>query len=300
RLAFANSAAAQSAQPGPLTHLSAEDTRNVAHEAEPFYRRRDRHGRPFGDRVSTKAPLVQPLRNKITPRQGALYSEKGEHHREQQRHLSPPYTRHREHRRASRADNPQLYKQRMEPVVRHPRAPSATSRDTDVQATLPALPRGEGRPPAPKRRTTLSRHLNGSVSRKNNLSRTQRLSGTGNGLTTDIVSWVLWGIWKARNLLTFENRAIPAHKVMTVAISSAREWSSAQLANAPKTSTTAGLVMPPMLPRPLLTCNSDASWIQATKMAGLAWVLSDSRNDQVHTGQARSLSVSSPLMAEAL
>ncbi|WZY68911.1 hypothetical protein YC2023_001151 [Brassica napus] len=132
RLAFANSAAAQSAQPGPLTHLSAEDTRNVAHEAEPFYRRRDRHGRPFGDRVSTKAPLVQPLRNKITPRQGALYSEKGEHHREQQRHLSPPYTRHREHRRASRADNPQLYKQRMEPVVRHPRAPSATSRDTDA------------------------------------------------------------------------------------------------------------------------------------------------------------------------
>ncbi|WZY87807.1 hypothetical protein YC2023_044542 [Brassica napus] len=87
---------------------------------------------------------------------------------------------------------------------------------------------------------------------------------------------------------------------MTVAISSAREWSSAQLANAPKTSTTAGLDMPPMLPRPLLTCNSDASWIQVTKMAGLAWVLSDSRNDEVHTGQARSLSVSSPLMAEAL
>ena len=62
----------------------------------------------------------------------------------------------------------------------------ANEESLQVQATLPALPRGEGRPPAPKRRTTLSRHLNGSVSRKNNLSRTQRLSGTGNGRDTTV------------------------------------------------------------------------------------------------------------------
>ncbi|RID56974.1 hypothetical protein BRARA_F00382 [Brassica rapa] len=63
---------------------------------------------------------------------------------------------------------------------------SPANEESQVQATLPALPRGGGRPPAPKRRTTLSRHLNGSVSRKNNLSRTQRLSGTGNGRDTTV------------------------------------------------------------------------------------------------------------------
>lgn len=69
------------------------------------------------------------------------------------------------------------------------------------------------------------------------------------GLSTDLVSWILWGIWKARNLLSFEHRAATAQVVLTNAISGAREWSLAQQPNLPRTSPTRFMERPYNSPR---------------------------------------------------
>ncbi|KAJ4897597.1 Uncharacterized protein Rs2_24391 [Raphanus sativus] len=44
-----------------------QNGRDSSHENESFYQRVDRYGRPFGERVTSEASRVQPLRNKITP-----------------------------------------------------------------------------------------------------------------------------------------------------------------------------------------------------------------------------------------
>ncbi|CAN6931355.1 unnamed protein product [Brassica oleracea] len=120
------------------------------------------------------------------------------------------------------------------------------------------------------------------------------------GLTSDLVSWILWGIWKARNLFSFEHRATTAPAVMTSAISGAREWSMAQQTNLPRTSTTRYMERPPTLPTVLLTCNSDAVWRKETNNAGLGWVIIGSQDGLIYEGQGHARFVSSPLMAEAL
>ncbi|KAF3518087.1 hypothetical protein DY000_02059356 [Brassica cretica] len=120
------------------------------------------------------------------------------------------------------------------------------------------------------------------------------------GLTSDLVSWILWGIWKARNLLSFEHKATTAPAVMTSAISGAREWSMAQQTNLPRTSTTRYMERPPTLPTVRLTCNSDAAWRKETNNAGLGWVIIGSQDGLIYEGQGHARFVSSPLMAEAL
>lgn len=48
------------------------------------------------------------------------------------------------------------------------------------------------------------------------------------GISGGLTSWILWGLWTARNLLIFENRAPPAKLVVVKALISAREWLQAQ------------------------------------------------------------------------
>ncbi|KAG2299923.1 hypothetical protein Bca52824_036395 [Brassica carinata] len=82
---------------------------NFPAEVEPFDSRVDRHGNPFGERVSTRASFVQPLRNKITPQQETSRDERP---RDQMRHMSPPYTRSREPRRPRREEVPHRFPRR--------------------------------------------------------------------------------------------------------------------------------------------------------------------------------------------
>lgn len=44
--------------------------RASSRDNESFYQRVDRHGRPFGERITSEASRVQPLKNKITPENG--------------------------------------------------------------------------------------------------------------------------------------------------------------------------------------------------------------------------------------
>ncbi|KAF3594333.1 hypothetical protein DY000_02027485 [Brassica cretica] len=119
-------------------------------------------------------------------------------------------------------------------------------------------------------------------------------------LTSALTSWILWGLWKARNLLTFENRATPASSVMNVAIVSAREWSLAQVTAKQKDHASRAIEVPPIMPHALITCNSDASWSKETRKAGLGCIMEVSRGGLIEEGQSQARFVSSPLMAEAL
>lgn len=48
------------------------------------------------------------------------------------------------------------------------------------------------------------------------------------GLTIPLWPWILWHLWKARNKLSFENRAFSSMEIILKAITDAREWQSAQ------------------------------------------------------------------------
>lgn len=87
---------------------------------------------------------------------------------------------------------------------------------------------------------------------------------------------------------------------MTYAITCAREWALAQPAGTPKVPTPRPLEIPPRLPQPLLTCNSDASWHSASTAADLGWVIAESHEGHILEGQQVAHCVWSPLMAEAL
>ncbi|XP_018443423.2 uncharacterized protein LOC108815278 [Raphanus sativus] len=120
------------------------------------------------------------------------------------------------------------------------------------------------------------------------------------GITSDLVSWLLWGIWNARNLLVFENRAIPAKRSMEIAIGAAREWLLAQnqAATLPKQA-------PPRFDQPpsrldITLCNSDAAWSASSMQAGLGWHFVDDQASALEQGSCVLQRVSSPLMAEAL
>lgn len=71
-------------------------------DSQPFSSRLDRHGKPFGDRVSLTSSLARPLKNKITPSSAHYHS--GEEHRRSRYHrdvqkISTQSYHHRGHRR---------------------------------------------------------------------------------------------------------------------------------------------------------------------------------------------------------
>ncbi|XP_018453834.1 uncharacterized protein LOC108824976 [Raphanus sativus] len=120
------------------------------------------------------------------------------------------------------------------------------------------------------------------------------------GVASKLTSCILWGIWTTRNLLLFENRALPAKTAMDTAASNAREWSQAQPAT--------DIVRQPLqiepelppIPTDALLCNSDAAWISDTRRAGLGWLFRKADNTTYSEGSRALELVSSPLMAEAL
>lgn len=119
------------------------------------------------------------------------------------------------------------------------------------------------------------------------------------GLSSNLFSWVLWGLWTTRNMLIFENRAIPARTTVDKATSSAREWLLAQATSSPNHfSPPQSVVQLPIAPD-VIRCNTDAAWTVA-KRAGLGWHFDDiTRHIRTEASKVTD-HVSSPLMAEAL
>lgn len=132
----------------PLNPLALEGVRSGTQEVQPFYRRVDQHGRPFGERISSKLALVQPFKNKITPQQETTLPATDARYRNQQRHFSPPYTRNREPKRDRRGENNHRGKSRVElgegGRIREdfPRVPDFTPRGQSIAEIPPEATSG--------------------------------------------------------------------------------------------------------------------------------------------------------------
>lgn len=87
------------------------------------------------------------------------------------------------------------------------------------------------------------------------------------GITSCVSSWILWGLWTARNSLIFENRSMAAKVTIGKALASASEWHGAQV-KCPKTAQlTATTEEPPTIVADTVTCNSVAAWSALTLRA---------------------------------
>ncbi|KAJ0240555.1 Ribonuclease H domain-containing protein [Hirschfeldia incana] len=120
------------------------------------------------------------------------------------------------------------------------------------------------------------------------------------GVPLGLTSWLLWNIWIARNLLTFENRQTTAASVVSKACSSGREWLQAQV---PKTTQQQPALLEfetPLVRTDVTLCNSDAAWSSVTHRAGLGWYITNQDGEVIQEHSHAMEHVSSPLIAEAL
>lgn len=100
--------------------------------------------------------------------------------------------------------------------------------------------------------------------------------------------WLLWRIWKARNLLIFQKKRTAWLSVISMAISDCTEWKKAQVlidsAQLTATSTTRAchrnLWKRP--PTGWIKCNYDGAYKDTTRAAGLGWIFRDA--DEIYLG----------------
>ncbi|CAG7907135.1 unnamed protein product, partial [Brassica rapa] len=124
------------------------------------------------------------------------------------------------------------------------------------------------------------------------------------GITNSILPWICWSIWKARNILIFENRTLSPVETATNGIRLAREWNLAQPVkegkNPSRTSIPTGEHRSNAELQASPICKSDAAWNNQTKKAGLAWIINGPDNKRITQGIEVKEYVFSPLIAEAL
>lgn len=125
------------------------------------------------------------------------------------------------------------------------------------------------------------------------------------GLLIPLWPWILWNLWKFQNKLCFNKRKFSAMEIVVKAITDAKEWQAAQLAEpvirletvqnrGPSLVTT-------MFPPDTLVCNVDAAWDSKSGNCGLGCVFSGC----LPMGMTGTLSmsrshISSALLAEAI
>ncbi|KAG5373630.1 hypothetical protein IGI04_043051 [Brassica rapa subsp. trilocularis] len=123
------------------------------------------------------------------------------------------------------------------------------------------------------------------------------------GVSNNILPWICWAIWTARNLAIFENRTLSAMEVATKGIRLAREWNMAQDKKKATKNTPPRLHRPPrasVSPAVLTIGKSDAAFDNRSHRAGFAWNFTDSAGTMIIQGSKIQDSIGSPLIAEAL
>lgn len=121
------------------------------------------------------------------------------------------------------------------------------------------------------------------------------------GLIYPLWPWILWRLWKARNLLVFENRQVTAQEVITMAVQDAKEWQSAQDVGASSArNLSAGPPAPPSFENEKLVCYVDAAWDASTRNCGFAGIFKGSEQGKIQSFKDSRRYVESALIAEAL
>ncbi|CAL9225059.1 unnamed protein product [Arabidopsis halleri] len=111
--------------------------------------------------------------------------------------------------------------------------------------------------------------------------------------------WLLWFIWKARNLLIFEDKSSFEVEVLHKAIKEAKGWQSAKLLQPQKKQHRHDREREAVHSEAVV-CFSDASWLSQSKACGLGWVSKSAQKSVIQCGSSSRPSVSSVLVAEAL
>ncbi|CAE6260703.1 unnamed protein product [Arabidopsis arenosa] len=110
--------------------------------------------------------------------------------------------------------------------------------------------------------------------------------------------WIFWHLWKARNLLIYEEKGFSEEEVVLKAINDARSWMEAQLL-LPKT-VNGPQEKPIPQPNPEYTsCYVDAAWIKSG-FCGLGWLLQDENKVKISEKKVSKSFVGSALIAETM
>ena len=102
------------------------------------------------------------------------------------------------------------------------------------------------------------------------------------GVTTNILPWIFWAMWTARNTLIFEKKTFTVEDTAIKGIRLAREWIQAQPASHASPvramrGSTSRLVLEAThrSSTDITNCKTDAAWDKKTNTAGIAWIIED-------------------------
>ncbi|XP_013615183.1 PREDICTED: uncharacterized protein LOC106321468 [Brassica oleracea var. oleracea] len=120
------------------------------------------------------------------------------------------------------------------------------------------------------------------------------------GVTTNIMPWTCWMIWKERNTLIFEGKSRTPEEIAAKALGLAREWKQAQQIQQTKGKKIPSYRQDQRSQQDLIECRTDAAWDKGQRKAGLAWIFTGLQNPAQNRGHTTQDFVNSPLIAEAL
>lgn len=118
-------------------------------------------------------------------------------------------------------------------------------------------------------------------------------------LSSPLYPWLMWNLWKARNLFVFEDRSFSEAETVLKAIKDAKEWQDAQKVSQPQVKLPK-VFQPPAPISEKFSCFVDAAWNGISGACGLGWCLKDSSDLTSRTFSSQRTFVSSALVAEAL
>lgn len=131
-------------------------------------------------------------------------------------------------------------------------------------------------------------------------SSTRRINLPLVDIISNIFSWICWSFWLSWNQLIFDSKTLTQQQIVNRAITSCKEWESAQ-SIIPKPNCTKKMpCMPPSPTTDAIICHTDAAWNKDHKIAGLAWIFSTSDSTEISRGSSIQTAFSSHLMVEAL